>query len=295
MYDFLIFTVTIAGIYAIMALGLNVLAGYSGLLNFGHIAFAGIGVYATGIAHARGWPVLVGIPLGMLAAMLLGWAMARLGRRLATDYWAIATLAVAEILRTVALNEAELTGGANGITGIPSLFESVPGPWNQVYFTTLVLGLVAVAAFLSVRLGDGRFGRALRLMREQPALAACMGYNLQTLKSHALMCGGAITALAGSLYAHYFNFAGTEFMLAAETFVLWTMVMIGGIGRTSGVLLGVIVVQMVYAFVPFLRDMLGFGSDVAGSLRLGMIGVILLCCLLWRREGLLPEKLRNPA
>ena len=62
MYDFLIFTVTIAGIYAIMALGLNVLAGYSGLLNFGHIAFAGIGAYATGIAHARGWPVLWAFP-----------------------------------------------------------------------------------------------------------------------------------------------------------------------------------------------------------------------------------------
>lgn len=295
MYDFLIFTVTIAGIYAIMALGLNVLAGYSGLLNFGHIAFAGIGAYATGIAHARGWPVLVGIPLGMIAAMILGVAMARMGRRLAADYWGIATLAVAEILRTVALNEDALTGGANGIAGIPGLFESMPGQWGQFYFTVLVLALVVLIAILSVRLGDGRFGRALRLMREQPALTACMGYDLLKLKTHALMCGGAITALAGSLYAHYFNFAGTEFMLAAETFVLWTMVMIGGIGRTGGVILGVVLVQAVYAFVPFLRDMLGFGSDVAGALRLGLIGTLLLLCLMWRREGLLPEKLRNPA
>ncbi|CAM3937766.1 branched-chain amino acid ABC transporter permease [Bordetella muralis] len=294
MYDFLFFTVTIAGIYAIMALGLNILAGYGGLLNFGHIAFAGVGVYATGIAHARGWPVLVGIPLGVIAAMILGWAMARLGRRLAADYWGIATLAVAEILRTVALNEDQLTGGANGITGIPGLFESAVSPWDQVYFTAVVLGVVAVTAVLSARLGDGRFGRALRLMREQPALAACMGYDLQKLKSHAVMCGGAVTALAGSLYAHYFSFAGTEFMLAAETFVLWTMVMIGGMGRTSGVLLGVILVQTVYAFVPFLRDLLGFGSDVSGALRLGLIGAILLACLMWRKDGLLPEKLRIP-
>lgn len=295
MYDFLIFVITIAGIYAIMALGLNVLAGYSGLLNFGHIAFAGIGAYATGIAHARGWPVLLGVPLGMAVAMLLGWAMARLGRRLAADYWGIATLAIAEILRIVALNETWLTGGANGITNLPGLFDAVSGPWDQIGFAAVVLGIVAITAFLSGRLGDGRFGRALRLMREQPALAACMGYDLLRLKSHAIMCGAAVTALAGSLYAHYLNFAGTEFMLAAETFVLWTMVMIGGMGRTAGVLLGVILVQAVYAFVPFLRDMLGFGSDMAGALRLGLIGSILLICLLWRREGLLPEKLRNPA
>ncbi|KAB7559705.1 branched-chain amino acid ABC transporter permease, partial [Verminephrobacter sp. Larva24] len=112
MFDFLTYLLTIGGIYAIMALGLNIQAGYGGLLNFGHIAFAGIGAYATGIAHVRGWPVPAGMALGMALATALGWCIGRLGRKLAADYWGIATLAVAEILRTVALNEDWLTGGA---------------------------------------------------------------------------------------------------------------------------------------------------------------------------------------
>ncbi|ABM60170.1 branched-chain amino acid ABC transporter permease [Verminephrobacter eiseniae] len=295
MFDFLTYLLTIGGIYAIMALGLNIQAGYGGLLNFGHIAFAGIGAYATGIAHARGWPVPAGMALGMALATALGWCIGRLGRRLAADYWGIATLAVAEILRTVALNEDWLTGGANGISAIPGLFENQPRPWNELLFMALVLGLVALLAWLSARLGDGRFGRAIRLMREQPQLAACMGYDLQSLKTRTVMSGAAVTALAGSLYALQMNFAGPEFLLAAETFVLWTMLMVGGIGRTAGVLLGVVLLQAVHAFVPFAKDMLGFDSDRAGALRLGMIGLILLACLLLRREGLLPEKLRASA
>ncbi|THJ33401.1 branched-chain amino acid ABC transporter permease [Lampropedia aestuarii] len=295
MFDFIISVVTIGGIYAIMTLGLNIQAGYSGLLNFGHIAFAGVGAYAVGITHLQGWPIALGLPIGVAAGVLLGWFVARLGKRLAADYWAIATLAVAEILRMIAVNEDWLTGGANGITMIPGLFETLARPWNAVAFMALIVGVVLLVAFFSARLGNGRFGRALRLMREQPALATCLGYNLQSLRTRAVMSSAAVTALAGGLYAHYFNYAGTEFMLAAETFVLWTMLMIGGIGRTAGVLLGVVLVQAVYAAVPFVKDMLNFSSDMAGALRMGMIGLILLVCLMWRREGLLPEKLREPA
>lgn len=295
MFDFLISMATIGGLYAIMALGLNIQAGYGGLLNFGHIAFAGIGAYATGIAHTRGWSPLVGISMGIAVATMLGWCIGRLGRRLAADYWGIATLAIAEIVRTVAINEEWLTGGANGITAIPGLFDGLPRPVNDLAFMALVLCVVGALAFVSVRLGDGRFGRAIRLMREQPQLAACMGYHLQSLKTRTIMTGAAVTSLAGSLYAHYLSFAGPELLLAAETFVLWTMVMIGGLGRTTGVLLGVLIMQLVYAFVPFAKDVMGFDSDLAGALRLGMIGLILLACLLWRRDGLLPEQVRNVA
>lgn len=295
MYDFLISMATIGGLYAIMALGLNIQAGYGGLLNFGHIAFAGIGAYATGFAHTHGWPPLVGIPLGIAVATLLGWCIGRIGRRLATDYWGIATLAIAEIVRTVAINEDWLTGGANGITAIPGLFDKLQRPLNDLAFMGLVLVLLVVLTMVSIRLGNGRFGRAIRLMREQPQLAACMGYNLQSLKTRTIMTGAAVTSLAGSLYAHYLNFAGPELLLAAETFVLWTMVMIGGLGRTGGVLLGVLLMQLVYAFVPFAKDVMGFDSDLAGALRLGLIGLILLACLMWRREGLLPEQVRKLA
>lgn len=293
MFDFLVSSLTVAGIYALMALGLNLQAGYSGLLNFGHIAFAGLGAYATGIAIQAGWPPLAGAAFGIGAAMVLGWCIARLGRQLGSDYWGIATLAIAEILRTVATNEGWLTGGANGISAIPSLFDGAPRPWNAVAFLALVLAAVAVFALLCRRLGNGRFGRALRLMREEPQLAACMGYDLRSLKSRAIVTGAAITAMAGSLYAHYMSFVGPDYLLASETFLLWTMLMIGGMGSTAGVLVGVVLVQTAYAAVPFAKDYFHFGSDLAGALRLGLIAFILLGCLLWRSEGLVPEKLRR--
>ncbi|MBB3214277.1 branched-chain amino acid transport system permease protein [Herbaspirillum sp. Sphag1AN] len=293
MFDFLIFSFTISGIYALMALGLNLQAGYSGLLNFGHIAFAAIGAYATGIAMTAGYPAIIGAALGVCVAMLLGWVIARLGRQLGSDYWGIATLAIAEILRTVATNEDWLTGGAQGISAIPSLFESLPRPWNALAFLSLVLITLVIAALLCRRLGNGRFGRALRLMREEPQLAACMGYNLRSLKSRAIMAGAAITAIAGSLYAHYMSFVGPDYLLASETFLLWTMLMIGGMGNTLGVIVGVALVQTAYSVVPFAKDYFNFGSDVSGALRLGLIGLILLVCLLWRSQGLVPEKLRK--
>ena len=293
MSDFLIFSLTIAGIYAIMALGLNLQAGYAGLLNFGHIAFAGIGAYATGITTAAGYPALAGAALGVLVAVVLGWCVARLGRQLGADYWGIATLAIAEILRTVATNEDWLTGGAQGISAIAFPFGQLSKPWAALAFLSLVLMLLAAVAAASTRLADGRFGRALRLMREEPKLAACMGYDLRALKSRAIMAGAATTAIAGSLYAHYMSFVGPDYMLASETFMLWTMLMIGGMGNTVGVITGVVLVQAAYSLVPFAKDAFHFGSDLAGALRIGLIGLILLASLLWRSQGLIPEKLRK--
>lgn len=295
MFDFLISTVTVAGIYGLMALGLNFQAGYAGMLNFGHIAFAGLGAYATGIAYQAGWSPLAGAAFGVGSALVLGWCIARLGRKLGSDYWGIATLAIAEILRTVATNEGWLTGGAQGISGVPFLFDALPRPWNAVGFMALVLVALGVFALLYRRLGTGRFGRALRLMREEPQLAACMGYDVRSLRSRAIMTGAVVTAVAGSLYAHYMSFVGPDYMLASETFMLWTMLMIGGLGNTAGVIVGVVLVQTAYALVPFAKDVFGFGSDISGALRLGLIGFILLASLMWRSEGLVPEKVRKIA
>jgi branched-chain amino acid transport system permease protein len=265
------------------------------LLNFGHIAFAGLGAYATGIVLSAGGPPLAGMAAGVALALALGWAIARLGRRLSADYWGIATLAIAEILRTAATNEDWLTGGAQGLSNLPALFENLGRPWDRLAFLALVLAAAGLCAGLSARLAAGRFGRALRLLREEPRLAAALGYDPLALKSRAIMAGAAVTALAGSLYAHYMSFAGPDYLLASETFLLWTMVMIGGLGNAAGVLAGVALVQAAHVAVPFAKDYFGFSSDLSGALRLGLIGAILLACLLWRQKGLLPERIRKMA
>lgn len=228
MFEFLIHSITIAALYGMMALGLNLQAGYAGLMNFGHIAFAGLGAYATGIAIRADLGAPAGMLIGVCLAMGLGWVISRLGRQLAADYWAIVTLAIAEIIRTIANNETWLTGGAQGISALPVPFSSLPRPYSSLAFMAAAVFLFLFFAWLCSRIGNGRLGRALRLMREEPKLAGCVGYNLTALKSRSLMAAGAVTAIGGGLYAQYMSFVGPEYLLASETFLLWTMLMIGG-------------------------------------------------------------------
>lgn len=293
MYSFLLHVATLSCIYALLGLALNLQAGFAGLLNFGFVAFAGVGAYASAITSSLGYPAPVGILFGVVAAMVVGFFMARLGRNLASDYWAIATLAVAELIRTVALNENWLTGGAQGISGVPPLFRGASGVQNDFAFFLLALAMVAIALFACVRLSRGRFGRAIRLMREEPALATSLGYQLVPLKVKATVTSAAIASVGGSLLAHYMSFVGPDYMLASETFVIWTMVMIGGLGNNLGVVLGALLVEAIYSAVPFAKDYLNISSDIAGAVRLGTIGVVLLGCLLLRPGGLLPEKIRS--
>ncbi|MBD1600127.1 branched-chain amino acid ABC transporter permease [Pseudomonas typographi] len=293
MFDFCLHVLTLACLYGLMALALNLQAGYAGLLNFGHIAFVGVGAYAVGIGRLAGWPLPLSMLAGVACAMLLGVAVARLGRNLASDYWGIATLAVAEIVRIVVLNQSGMAGGAQGISALPGPLDALPETAQPLAFAVLGLFAVALAAWLSARLAASRFGRALRLLREQPALASCLGYDLGRLKRSATLASAAVAALAGSLLAGYTHFVSPDYLLAAQTFLVWSMLMIGGAGRVAGVLLGTVLVQGVYSFVPLARDLLGLGSETVGALRLGLIGAILLLCLLWRSAGLLPERLRT--
>lgn len=292
MFEFLLHMVSMIGIYALIALALNIQAGYARLLNFGHIAFVGIGAYSIGIGMQLGVPVLVSGLIGILLAMLVGAAMALLGRQLAADYWGIATLAMAEIIRIVMINEDELTGGSQGIGNIVTTWSVGTSQTNSLLFALGVLACVAVVAVLSIRLGRSRFGRSLRLLREQPQLATCMGYHLQWLKCQTLMCSAAIAAFAGILLAYYTSYVSPDYLLSSETFLIWSMVMIGGIGNVAGILLGVVVVESLYNLIPFAKDWLHISSDMTGALRLGLVGLILLGCLLQRAGGLLPERLR---
>ena len=293
MSSFILHVATLGCVYALLALALNLQAGFAGLLNFGFVAFAGVGAYSSAIMSSLGYPASVGMLLGAVAAMVVGFAMARLGRNLASDYWAIATLAIAELIRTVALNENWLTGGAQGMSGVPPLFKSPSGAQNDLEFFLLSLAIVSVALFACIRLTRGRFGRAIRLMREEPALATSLGYQLVPLKVKATVTSAAIASVGGSLLAHYMSFVGPDYMLASETFVIWTMVMIGGLGNNLGVVLGAFLVEIIYSAVPFAKDYLNISSDIAGAVRLGTIGVVLLACLLVRPGGLLPEKIRS--
>ena len=293
MLDFILGAAVFATFNGILAVSLNLQAGVSGLLNFGLIAFFGIGAYATGICSLHGGSWFVGIIAGMLVASIVGLAIGRLGRTLAAEYWAIATLAIAELFRLVSLNQDGLTNGAQGISGVDSFAGSLSGPAQDLAWLLVGGGALALSYAISVRLTEAQFGRILRLLREREPLAASLGHDVVLAKMKILAISGPMAALAGSLYTHYSTFVGPGELEPFATFLIFTMMVAGGLGNARGVILGAFVVELIYDSTRFIDDVISIPAGNVGGLRILAVGLILLGFLLLRPEGMIPEKLRQ--
>lgn len=293
MLDFLLYVVTIAAVYSMLAVSLNLQAGVTGLLNFGHVAFFGIGAYSSGIVALHGGHWLVGIVVGVVAAALLGAVIGRLGRTLAADYWAIVTLAIAECLRLVITNQSSLTGGPQGVSGISGPFASLTGMGSALAWLALCATLALVAYLVAETLTGMQFGRVLRLLREEPMLAASLGHNVTREKMRLLAVAGPIAAVGGSVYTLYISYIGPNQLLPIETFLVFTMLIIGGMGNNRGAVFGALLVQLLYAGSRFLKDVVPIPDQSASSIRVLIIGLVLTAFLMTRPEGLFSEKLRR--
>jgi branched-chain amino acid transport system permease protein len=291
--DFALYVVTIAAVYALFALSLNLQAGVTGLLNFGHVAFFGVGAYSSGIVALHGGHWLLGVLVGVVVSSLLGAVIGRLGRTLAADYWAIVTLAVAECLRLVVVNEGELTGGPQGISGIAGPFSSVGGLAGSLSWLVLCVVLAGLAYLVAETLTGMQFGRVLRLLREEPMLAASLGHNITAEKMRVLAVAAPIAAVGGSIYTLYISYIGPNQLLPIETFLVFTMLIIGGIGNNRGAIFGALVIQLIYAGSRFLKDIFPIPDQSASSVRLLIVGLVLTAFLMTRPDGLFAEKLRR--
>jgi branched-chain amino acid transport system permease protein len=291
--DFSLYVATVAAIYALFAMSLNLQAGVSGLLNFGHVAFFGVGAYASGIVALHGGNWLLGIAVGAIVSSLLGAAIGRLGRTLAADYWAIVTLAVAECLRLVVLNENGLTGGPQGISGIAGPFTAMTGLAGALSWLILCAVLAGAAYVIAETLTGMQFGRVLRLIREEPMLAASLGHNITVAKMRVLAVAAPIAALGGSLYTLYISYIGPNQLLPIETFLVFTMLIIGGIGNNRGAVVGAVLIQLIYTGSRFVKDVLPIPDQSASSVRLLIVGLVLTTFLMTRPDGLFAEKLRR--
>jgi branched-chain amino acid transport system permease protein len=291
--DFLLYVVTVAAIYSLFSLSLNLQAGVTGLLNFGHVAFFGIGAYSSGIVALNGGGWVLGIVVGIVVSSLLGVAIGRLGRTLAADYWAIVTLAVAECLRLIITNESALTGGPQGISGIAGPFSALSGVGAALTWLVLCAALAAAAYLVSETLTRMQFGRVLRLLREEPMLAASLGHDVTRQKMRVLAVAAPIAAVGGSVYTLYISYIGPNQMLPIETFLVFTMLIIGGIGNNRGAVLGALLIQVIYAGSRFLKDIFPIPDQSASSVRLLIVGLVLTAFLMTRPQGLLAEKLRR--
>jgi branched-chain amino acid transport system permease protein len=292
-FDFLLGVAIVAALYGVLAIVLNLQAGVTGLLNFGLVAFFGIGAYATGIGSLHGLSWEISIVIGMALAALAGAAVGLLGRTLGAEYWAIATLALAELLRLVALNSDSLTRGADGITTVHSFFARADPTTQDLLWLGVSLAVLVVCALLAVRITETQFGRILRMVREEEPLAASLGHNVVWAKVRVMAISAPMAALVGSLYTHYIAFIGPQEMEPFATFLVWTMVVVGGLGSARGVIVGAFAIQLLYELTRFIDDITDISADSAGGIRILVVGVALLAFLLFRPAGVIPERLRR--
>jgi branched-chain amino acid transport system permease protein len=290
--SFLVDVGVLAGIYGILAVSLHLQAGVAGLLDFGLIAFFGVGGYATGIGTMHGLPWPLAMLSGLAIAAVGGAAVGRLGRTLRADYWAMATLAMASLVALVALNSTSLTRGPRGIASIPGFFLSL-GPLSYNYaWLGLVAAVLAGCMLVSHQVTNGQFGRVLRLVRETEDMAVSLGHDVVSAKVVVMAISAPMAALAGSLYSHYITFIGPTELQAFGTFLVFTMVVVGGLGSLGGVVVGAVVVELLYNGTRYLSDV-GVSPSTAAGLRIVVIGAALLGFLYFRPAGLWPERLRR--
>ncbi|WP_366556209.1 branched-chain amino acid ABC transporter permease [Aquibaculum sediminis] len=300
-----IFFLTLVGIYGLLALGLNVQWGYAGMLNIGVAAFFTVGAYTSAIittaessGHLGGFglPFPVGLAAAMLLSGILALGVGLITLRLRSDYLAIASIGIAEIVRLTLKNEGWLTGGVRGMAGIPRpLAGLIPG-YDATLYLLLVLAFVAAVYWANERAWRSPWGRVLRAIRENEAAARAMGKNALLFRLQAFVLGAVVMGLAGALYAHFVRFISPEaFNPLFATFLIWVMLIAGGSGNNRGALLGAFVIWIVWSateiFVTRLPEDL---VTRAGALRVLLIGILLQVILLARPQGILPERPPRP-
>lgn len=294
------------GIYALLALGLNIQWGFAGLFNAGIAGFFAVGAYTSAIvttAAAEGriggfdMPLLLGWLAAMVAAGLIAWPIGKICLRFRSDYLAIATIGVAEIIRLVVKSEPELTNGARGITAIPRPFGDLDYALSQMAYLAIVAVVLLVAYLMIERQFNAPWGRMMRAIRDNELAARAMGKAIERRRLEAFIFGAALMGLGGALFAH-FNRSITPEAIdpMVATFLVWIMLILGGSGNNRGAILGTAVVWIIWSMSEIATDQLPSEYAVkAKYIRLFLIGLMLQLVLRFRPDGLLPEPLRGAA
>lgn len=278
-------------VYVLLTLGLNFQYGFTGLINFGYVGFFALGAYASAICTARmGWPAWTGFVLGMVVPFLLAWPLGRVALRLRDDYLAIVTLGFSEIVRLVIINEKDLTNGGQGIAGVPKLFAAEGGGSGMAADLWLALALLVACGLVAwvVRgIVKSPYGRLIQAIRDDETALLALGKNPARFKTQVLMLGGGIAGLAGSFYAHYVGYVTPDQFLPIITFQVWMAMIMGGVGRLRGAVVGAFLLLIVLEGSRAVRDLFPGIPEVAmSSVRLAVIGIALILFIRFRPQGL---------
>ncbi len=316
----------LVAIFAILALGLNVHWGYTGILNFGVVAFFMVGAYTAAIItkgpatteyvryvggfgdkldfipflDSEQWlPFLFGTAGAAIAAGALAFLLSIPTLRLREDYLAIAMIGIAELLRRVVIEEKGLVNSDRGLIGIPApLQELVNPPEYKFIFFGLVVGLVILVLIALEAASRSPWGRVLKAIREDETTAAAAGKDIFGFKMQSFVVGAMIMGIAGAAYAYYSRSVSPDaFTHFFGTFLIWAMLIVGGSGNNKGAILGAYIVWGFYSVTGLMRAYFADWGLEFLELRMYyirdlVVGALIVTVLLFRPAGLLPEERR---
>jgi branched-chain amino acid transport system permease protein len=309
--------IAVALLFVMLALGLNIVVGFAGLLDLGYIAFFAVGAYSYALLaspqFAVHWPFMVLLPLGAAIAAVFGILLGAPTLRLRGDYLAIVTLGFGEIIRVFLNNlnrPVNITNGPQGITLIDPLqiggfslaqshtFAGLTfSPVHNYYFVFLVCAVLSIA--LSLRLQNSRIGRAWVAIRDDELAASAMGINTRNVKLLAFAMGATFGGVAGGLFASFQGFISPESFQLIDSIMVLCMVVLGGMGNVAGVALGAVLLTALPEALRYIGPLQQrwFGGVIVdpADLRMLLFGLALVLMMLLRPEGLWPARRRPVA
>lgn len=304
MTNFLFFMVgvlTLAGFYAILAMVLNLVAGWGGMWDLGVAGLVAIGGYTyilttqtavetPAVAFAPGWPIPVGIVCASLATGLVAFLIGLPTLRLRGEYFLITTLAFAEVIRQMALNLSSITRGTVGFSRFDRpLSWLVTGREYRLLLFVLVVVVVVAVFWLMRRLSRAPYGRLLRAFRDNEAVALSLGKHVARHRVVTFAFGGLIIGAVAPIYLWYIRSIVPSLFAPELTFVVWTALVIGGIGSRGGPVLGALTLIVMTELLTFLQGNAQYAELLAAS-RPIILGILLIAIMRYRPAGAIPER-----
>jgi branched-chain amino acid transport system permease protein len=288
----------VTGIFIITAMSLNLLLGYTGQLSLGHVAFFGIGAYASSLVAVgfdvelfglmrlvhRPWPPIAGLIIATAVAGLFGYLISKLSFKVRGAYFILVSLSFAEVARLVALNWVELTQGPMAINNIPPFSVGLPGLgyvalWSKAYYYYLVLFIAVVAYLLIARIVGSSVGRAMIALKQNEPLALSVGIDVTRYLVLGTVVSAGLAGTAGSLYAHYIKVIDPDIFAFMYTVTMIIMVITGGKGTLSGPIVG----GLIFGFVPVVVR-----SFAGAEAQWIIYGLLLIAIIFVLPQGIVP-------
>jgi branched-chain amino acid transport system permease protein len=284
--EYLLHILILIGIYTILSVSLNLIAGYTGLVSIAHAAFYGVGAYVAAIMALKlHSPFLANLICAVLLSGLLGAIVGFPSLRIRDDYFVIATFAFQVIAFSILNNWVSFTGGPMGLPGIPQPTILGLEISSHIGFLVVVGIICALTLWISSKIIRSPFGRVLKAIREDEVLAQAAGKNIASYKVLVFVIGAGMAAAAGVMYAYYISFIDPTSFTVTESIFIISIVIVGGAGSQWGPIAGAVVLVL----IPELLRLIGMPSSVAANLRQIIYGGLLVAFMTWRPKGLLGE------